>query len=110
MHSKPVFIWIIISAVAAVVGYIWSRYDIGNGMAVSLYMLGWTSSLLAVGYHSTPSNSVFGKIAFVFVIIMVSGIMMKILHLLGANEIIIGGLLGIAVTYLVMWFGKKKNG
>lgn len=89
-------------------GFIWSRFDPSNAYSFNLFFFGWLSSLLVVGYASTPSDSLFGKIAFGFVVIMVIGIGMKILHLFAANVIIVVGLLGIFSTYGVMWFGSKR--
>ncbi len=98
----------VISLAAWLTGSILSRIDPNLDFAFYLSFCGWISFLLVVGYFSTPNNSVFGKVAFTFVVIMLIGIFMKILHLLGGNFTIIVGLAGILATYLIMWFGKKK--
>lgn len=98
----------VISLAAWLTGWILRRTDPDLDFGFYLSFFGWISFLLIVGYFSTPANSVFGKVAFTFVVIMVIGIIMKILHLLGGNFAIIVGLVGIFATYLIMWFGKKK--
>jgi hypothetical protein len=98
----------LISLAACIAGSIWSRTDPTNNYAFYLWFFGWISFLLVVGYFSTPSNSVFGKVAFRFVVLMVIGIVMKILHLLGGEVTIIVALVGIFATYVIMWFGKRK--
>ncbi|HEY3403259.1 MAG TPA: hypothetical protein VGK59_07720 [Ohtaekwangia sp.] len=108
MPRNPAKLWIISSFATALIGVLWSQYDSTNGVAFVLTFAGWLSSLLAVGYYSTPSNSVFGKIAFGFVVLTVIGIAFKILHLTGADEIIVAGLVCILVTYVIMWSVKKK--
>lgn len=98
-----------ISLTACIAGFIWSRFDpYNNEYAFNLFFFGWLASLVVVGYASTPSDSLSGKIAFGFVVIMVTGIGMKMLHLFAANVIIVVGLLGIFATYGVMWFGSKR--
>ena len=109
MKNKPVFIWIAISFVMLLIGWIWGQIEKGNTIAFYLYFLGWLSSLLAVGYNSTPSNSIYGKIAFAGVIIMVAGIAMKILHLTSANEAIIAGLFIIFATFGLMYIIGLKT-
>jgi len=39
---------------------------------------------------------------------MVSGIVMKILHLTGGSEAIVVGLSGVLITYCVMWLRRRK--
>ena len=63
---------------------------------------------MTVGYLSTPTNSRYGKIALGFVVIMITGIVMKILHLAWANEIIGVSLIGVLITYATMWFMENK--
>ncbi len=98
----------IVSLAALVAGAIWKHSVPDNSIASQLYFIGWMSTLLAVGYLSTPSNSVFGKITFVCVVLTVAGIAMKVLHLVGANSVIIIGLLGGVSTYILMWVRKKE--
>jgi hypothetical protein len=105
MSNKLVLAWIIISLIALTGGWIWSKSD---SNAFLLYFFGGISSLLAVGYYSTPSNSIYGKIAFGFIALMVGGISFKVLHYIGGNEMIIVSLLGILTTYIVMWFREKR--
>lgn len=107
MNRKSSIIWGSVSFAAVLAGLIWKKFDPQNGYEFTLYFLGWMSSLLAVGYVSTPSGSVHGKVAFGCVVIMVTGIAMKILHLIFANEIILAGLLGIVISYMVIWFRKR---
>jgi hypothetical protein len=107
MNRKSSIIWGSVSFAGVLIGLLWRRFDPGNGYGFLLYFLGWMSSLLAVGYVSTPSDSTHGKIAFGFVVLLVTGIAMKLLHLILANEIILAGVLGILITYVAMWFGKK---
>jgi hypothetical protein len=83
--------------------------DDTSDLGIGLFLFGWVSSLLAIGYYSTPSDSIFGKIAFSFVVVMVAGILFKMLHLMGANIMIIIGLAGIVAVYALMWFREKKT-
>lgn len=109
MSKSPILIWIVLSFASLLIGVIWRQFDSSSEIATGLYFVGWISSLLAIGYFSTPTGSMYGKIAFGCVALMVTGIVMKILHLTGANEIIIIGLLGIGAAYGVMWFKDKKQ-
>jgi hypothetical protein len=95
--------------VMLLLAYAWKAFDPDNNIAFIVHFSGWLASLLAAGYFSTPSNSTIGKVAFGFVILIVAGIAMKILHLTGANNIIISGLAGIFITYAVMWFREKRT-
>ena len=105
MPKKLLSAWIITSFV---IGIVWSRFDHDNHYAFLIYFNGIISSLLAVGYYSTPSNSIYGKITYGFVVLTVVGIAFKILHYLWANEMIIVGLLGISITYVWMWIRSQK--
>jgi hypothetical protein len=107
MLRKLLILWAVLSLASLLTGFIWKNSDSENHNAYQLYFIGWMSTLLVVGYLSTPSDSVFGKVAFGFVVFTVAGIAWKVLHLTGANEAIVIGLLGITATYAVMWFGKK---
>ena len=98
----------VISLAAWISGFIWNRSEPDHNYAFHLFFFGWIAFLLVIGYFSTPSNSIFGKVAFGFVVIMVIGIATKMLNLLGANTMIVVGLLGIFATYLKMWFGQKR--
>ena len=107
MIKNFAIIWIVLSVSMWLTGIIWENFDPNNSFAFLLKFLGWVSALLAVGYLSTPSNSRIGKVAFGGVFVTVSGIAMKLLHLPGANALIILGLLVITTTYFALWFGKK---
>jgi hypothetical protein len=108
MKKKLIITWIVLSFLSILVGGVWSNFDPGRNLAFHLYFDGIISSLLSVGYYSTPSNSLYGKIAYGFVVITVCGIAFKILHFLWANEMIVIGLLGIFVTYVLMWVRTRK--
>jgi hypothetical protein len=98
---------ILVSFVIWLVGGVWKHFSPDSALAILLYFFGWISTLLVVGFFSTPSNSIHGKIAFAFVGLTVVGVVLKVLHLPAGNEVIVVGLLGIGATYTVMWFGKK---
>ena len=104
MAKKLVIICFVISLSMLVGGAVWKAFDPESDTAILVYFQGWIASLLAVGYMSTPNDSIYGKIAFAFVCIIVAGVVMKFLHLQAANEIIIGGLLGLGSTYVVRAF------
>jgi len=108
MARKLLIVWDVLSVAALVGGYVWRKSDPENH-SNDLYFIGWMSTLLVVGYHCTPSHSVYGKFAFGCVALMVIGIAMKIFHLTFANEAIVIGLLGIVASYAAMWFGKKDH-
>jgi small-conductance mechanosensitive channel len=109
MKKKILIVWIIISICLAIAGWLWSRIDARNAIAMIVFFLGGISSLLAVGYYSTPSNSIYGKVAFGFVIVIVIGIVFKILHLEGADLAIICGLCGVCMTYILIWIRTPKG-
>jgi hypothetical protein len=88
-------------------GVVGRQFDPQNSVAFIFYLTGWLSSLIVVGYFSTPSNSLLGKICFGFVIVMTLGVLFKMLHFLGGNELIVVGLIGVVVTYGLWWFRKK---
>jgi len=96
-----------LSLAVLVAGLSWKHSDPGNSIAIGLYFIGWMSTLLAVGYVSTPSNSGFGKVTFGCVVLTMTGIAMKVFHILGANSVIIIGLLAGVSTYVVMWVREK---
>ena len=108
MPRNPVTIWIVLSFLTLFTGYLWNYLDAGSDTAFVMIFFGWASSLLAVGYYSTPSDSMYGKIAFAGVMVMVMGMAMKILHFLGANHLIVIGLLAIVVTYVTRWARERK--
>jgi hypothetical protein len=101
--------WILLSFVIWLAGGIWKHFNPDSAVAFLLYFFGWICTLLVVGFFSTPSNSVYGKIAFGSVGLTVAGIVLKVLHLPGGNETIVVGLLGIGATYAVMWLNKRDN-
>jgi hypothetical protein len=98
----------IIAFCAWIIGFMWMRLD-KEGYGFLLFTVGWIATLLVIGYHSTPSNSIYGKSAFGFVVVMVCGILFKILHFAYGDEIIILSLVGISGTYLAMWLKKKPQ-
>jgi hypothetical protein len=85
---------------------LWKYIQPADAIAPLVYFFGLISSLLAVGYYSTPTGSVFGKVAYGFVVVTVAGIVMKVLHVVFANETIVAGLAGIAITFIIMWVRK----
>jgi hypothetical protein len=97
------------SLVSILAGYAWQILDPENSLAIALKFFGWIIFLLAVGYLSTPTNSIYGKIIFGTVIIMILGVIMKILHLAWANEVIVISLVGILITYATMWLREAKK-
>lgn len=108
MQKKILLIWFLVSVAAIAAGLLWRALDSQNTNASLLYTYGWLSSLLAIGYYSTPTGTVFGKIAFAAVVILVTGIAMKLFSIAGANQVIIGALLTIVITYAKMWMKDQK--
>jgi hypothetical protein len=109
MRKNTVVICVAISVATLIIGHFWRKADPGNETSFILYFFGWIATLLTVGYASTPTGSIFGKVSFAFVCIMVIGIAFKILHYTAANELIVVGLLGIVITYSVMWLKERKT-
>ena len=106
-YSKdPVILWVGISFSGVIISYAWQYFDPEFFMLYEIRFLSWLSSLLAVGYLSTPSGSWQGKVAFAGVCFVVSGIAMKILHLPAANVLIIAGLAIIVLAYSLLWIKK----
>jgi hypothetical protein len=98
--------WIGLSITICLGGLLWKYIQPADAIAPLVYFFGLISSLLAVGYYSTPTGSVFGKVAYGFVVVTVAGIVMKVLHVVFANETIVAGLAGIAITFIIMWVRK----
>lgn len=109
MNRKTLQIWIGISLAAWVVGYAGKEWLEGNEIFFGLFFFGWISSMLAIGFYSKPHHVVFGKIVYGFIILMIVGIMLKILHLMGGHELILIGLAGVVVTYAAMWFKNRRS-
>lgn len=109
MNKNIVTSWIIISIIAAVGGSLWIRMDSENEIAFFVFFFGWMSSLLVIGYYSTPSNSLYGKILFGGVVVIVIGIAFKILHFTGGDMLIIVGLGILACTYVTMWLRNRPS-
>lgn len=107
MIRNPVTIWIALSFTVWIIGSIWGYFS-SDELAFFLNFLGWVSSLIAVGYYSTPAGSLYGKFAFASIVVMVTGIAFKILHFFGSNELIIAGLAGLVITYSVRWIKERK--
>lgn len=103
----PLIILIIISFGATLVSYGFMQFDSGSGISFLIFFLSFLSSLILVGYVSTPSGSWQGKLAFAGVCVMVAGISMKVLHLPAAQELIILGLVIIGLAYILLWVIKK---
>jgi hypothetical protein len=80
-----------------------------ESFAFELWFGSWLCILILIAYHSTPSNSAFGKVFFGFSVLIILGVAMKLLHLIGANAVIISGLLGILIAYLLMWSRAKER-
>jgi hypothetical protein len=80
-----------------------------NYYAPILIFCSWLSSLLAIGYLSTPSGSWNGKLAFTGVCVMVIGIGFKLLHLPGANVLIIAGIAVIGTVYIFLWIKNRSS-
>jgi hypothetical protein len=108
MQKRILLIWFLVSLASIAAGLLWRSIDSQNSNASLVYTYGWLSSLLAVGYYSTPSGTIFGKIAFAAVCILVTGIAMKVFGIAGANQVIIGALLTIGITYAKMWLKDQK--
>jgi FtsH-binding integral membrane protein len=98
--------WIGLSITICLGGLLWKYIQPADPIAPLVYFFGLISSLLAVGYYSTPTGSLFGKVAYSFVVVTVVGIVMKVLHVVYANEMIAAGLAGIAITFIIMWVRK----
>jgi hypothetical protein len=109
MSRNGVLIWIIVSAAIWIMGSTWRSYDPENSLAFGMKYLGWLSGLLAIGYFSTPSGTLFGKVAFGIVIVMIVGILSKMLHLPGGNIIIIIALAGLFVAYAIRAFRQENS-
>lgn len=105
--KDPVILWVGISFAGLLFSYICEYFDPEFFMLYEIRFLSWLSSLLAVGYLSTPSGSWHGKLAFTGVCMMVTGIAMKILHLPASDVSIIAGLAIIVLAYLLLWIKKE---
>jgi hypothetical protein len=103
MFRNPVSVWILLSAICWFVGLVWKYIEPYNETVFILNFSGWLSFLLAIGYYCTPSNSIYGKIAFACVTVIVIGIAMKILHIDGGNAAIVVSLGVLGATYVIMW-------
>ena len=99
MKAKPSVIWILLSVLSYIAGLTLRAFDPENPVAIYLKFAGWVSFILAVGIISKPSHPLIGKIFFSFVMVMTIGVCLKVFHLLYANEIIIIGLAGMAISY-----------
>jgi hypothetical protein len=108
MQKKIVLGCFLVSIVMIAVGLIWRAVESQNASASLLYTFGWLLSLLVMGYYCTPTGKTFGKIAFAAIIILVVGIGMKAFAITGANKVIVGALLTLAITYAKMWMKAQK--
>jgi hypothetical protein len=108
MQKKILLACLVVSVLLIASGLCWRLIDEENTNASHLFTAGWLSSLLVAGYYITPSGTIFGKIAFAAVIILVTGITMKIFHIAHGDKIIGGALFTIAFTYMKMWMKQRK--
>lgn len=106
MRRNLLIIFAVIAVATLVIGYSWKMVNPESDSAILLRFFGWIATLLIIGYTSTPTGTK-GRFAFAFVCLMAAGIVMKILHLQAANEVIIGALLGLAITYAAGWTKRK---
>jgi hypothetical protein len=107
--KDPVILWVLLSFFGILVSYAWTQIDPENYFPDVLNFCSWLSSLLAVGYMSTPSGSWHGKLAFIGTVVIVIGITFKVLHLPGGNELILSGLAGTGVAYVFLWRKRKQT-
>jgi hypothetical protein len=106
--KDPAILWAGISFLVLFASYIWQWIDPENYDAPTATFCAWLSSLMAIGYLSTPSGSWYGKAAFAGVCVMVLGIGFKILHLPASNVLIVIGLAIITFSYLLPRIKNKK--
>jgi hypothetical protein len=109
MNQKIVKLWIIASFAIFVSSYAAKLFDPDPLVPALLRMIGLISSLLAVGYYVTSPRTTLGKISFAGVIIMTIGIVFKILHLMGADQLIYTGLVVLGVPFVIGLFRKKAQ-
>jgi hypothetical protein len=101
MKRSPLIALIISVALMLIVRNI----DPENKILFGVCLVAWFISLFVVAYVSTPSNSMYGKIAFVSMVVAMIGIAFKILQFTDhANVIITVGLVGVVGAYGIMWF------
>src|SRR5688572_19154225 len=91
MTRNPVTFWIALSLGLWILGSAWRFANPTDEGGFLMYFLGWVSTLLAVGFYSSPGYSMYGKIAFAAVVVTVIGIVFKVLHWSGGNELIVVG-------------------
>jgi hypothetical protein len=108
MQKKIVLGCFLVSIMMIASGLIWRAVESENSNASLLYTVGWLMSLLVIGYYCTPTGTTFGKIAFAAVVVLVIGIGMKAFVITGANKVIVGALLTLAITYAKMWMKAQK--
>jgi hypothetical protein len=109
MNQRTVKNWIIASFAIFMLSYVAKLFNPDPFILALLRMIGLISSLLAVGYYVTSPGTKLGKVSFAGVIIMTSGIVFKILHWTGADELIYAGLVALCVPFAISFFRKKAQ-
>ena len=114
LRANANFIWIVVSIAAAITGYVLKSFEETASIGVTLYLIGWISSLIAVGYFVSSPTTLIGKIMFVFTLIMIAGVACKIMNLqiaknVDGNALILAGLAGVGVCYLIGYWKDKKQ-
>jgi hypothetical protein len=114
LNSNKMFIWIATSIAVAVIGYLLKSFEETSRPGLIIYIIGWISSLIAVGYYISEPSTLSGKIMFGFILIMVTGIAFKILHVqisdqFEGDQLILVGLAGTLITYLFTVLRDRKS-
>jgi FtsH-binding integral membrane protein len=107
MNQRTVKNWIIASFAVFILSYMAKLFDPDPFIPALLRMIGLISSLLAVGYYVTSPGTTIGKVSFAGVIVMTLGIVFKIFHWTGADELIYAGLVALVVPFAIGLFRKK---
>jgi voltage-gated potassium channel Kch len=109
MKKNAVKTWIIVSFAVFALGLAAQLFIPDPFIPGLLRGIGWISSLVAVGYYVTSPSTTLGKVSFVGVIVMIFGIVFKILHWTGADEMIYVGLVALSVPFAIGFFRKKAQ-
>lgn len=99
----PTLIWKLLSFIGVIITSVWMRVDAETPFIAELLLASWASLLLAIGYTSTPSGTWHGKVCFAVVVVTVTGINFKMLALPQGKTIILCGLAGITIPYILWW-------
>ena len=108
MKPKLITILIVLSFILILLGQFWSKFDSETSTGSDMKFIGIIASVLSVGYFSTPSGSIFGKIGFAYVIVIAAGVAMKLYHLYQGNLVLIVGLAGLGIAHLINWIRSKR--